>query len=546
MNKNLLLAQLCLFLLWGCGGAKSPTSEANRARLLADHRVKELLGPCTQGGFYDRDLSDVVGILIEKLEHGKTEALKRAKEELGLLGADAVAELARIVDRNASDPMRGPMVENAMDAAGFNPSDPAREVLLKGLRHPQESVRRQALVGLRSERHARPEVFDALLERAEGFETPDLQRIAVQGMFAADHKRAESRVLNWVEEKLHQPLWSMALPLLVEATDPLVQARCAKLFEQVDPQFAPSLAAPAARGGDAEALDYLRGLLTENTPQNVRILCIQSLGQAKLYEELDGPAKDDPAEGIRVLAIDFLANAEGIENKIERISHGLDDPSASVRGLTLKHLVRLGSPDARARALTLLEEEGALLQQAVLALTGPMKEDPDLARLVWDRLLIKHQLEEHRPIQKRIDTYKAMGLVPLAKAALFLHELGARHSDEVVQRLAAHDWLMIQASNTGEPGRQALLELFPTVEDPLQRIGLIHAIGSAREEFARVGLSKLVEQGSLDPIELLFAASRLCLIGPTWEVAPVLKRACYAVEDLEIRRALQCLLWRWY
>jgi len=46
--------------------------------------------------------------------------------------------------------------------------------------------------------------------------------------------------------------------------------------------------------------------------------------------------------------------------------------------------------------------------------------------------------------------------------------------------------------------------------------------------------------------ELLFAASRLIRVGPSWKVAPVLKRATYEVEDVGVRGALQCLLWYWY
>ena len=49
-----------------------------------------------------------------------------------------------------------------------------------------------------------------------------------------------------------------------------------------------------------------------------------------------------------------------------------------------------------------------------------------------------------------------------------------------------------------------------------------------------------------NPYELLFAASQLCRIGPGGEVAPYLKRLSYEIEELEVRRALPCLLWRWF
>jgi len=51
------------------------------------------------------------------------------------------------------------------------------------------------------------------------------------------------------------------------------------------------------------------------------------------------------------------------------------------------------------------------------------------------------------------------------------------------------------------------------------------------------------------PLERLFAANALIRVGPSWEVAPRLKRVAYAMvepEELDARAALQCLLWTWY
>jgi hypothetical protein len=224
----------------------------------------------------------------------------------------------------------------------------------------------------------------------------------------------------------------------------------------------------------------------------------------------------------------------------------MDDPSPQVRGLALKHLVALRHADARARALAMLSENGTLLQAALMAIRGPMKEDEDFARLVLERLLERHGLEEHRPLQKRTATYKAMGLVPLAEASIFLHELGMAYFEEKIESLGAHDWLMIQASNTDRPGRMALIAALESATDPIERIDLIQAIGSSRDDLAREALLELVRRGDQEPLELLFTASRLVRIGPSWIVAPALKRASYEVEDIEVRKALQCMLWHWY
>ncbi|MAB79221.1 MAG: hypothetical protein CMJ89_07695 [Planctomycetes bacterium] len=542
-----LIASLSLIVWSGtaCGSASSHESESHRALLLADHRIMEFMVPCHNSGFFDRDTSDIVALLISKLEHGKTEPLKRAKEELGALGRDAAEQLDRFVDRNASDPMRAPLLQNGIDAVGFNLTDEAHQVLLKGLQHPQESVRRQALIGFAA-RHARPADFEILLERIEGFETAELRRIAVRAIFLADRERAERRVLKWLSEKSQRDLWINALPLLAETTDPEVRAACAALFDDLDPILAIHVAAPAAGGGDRRALAYLREMLGDETPQNLRTLAVQVLGKARLFDELDAPSHNDPDETVRIFALDAIATAEGLDDVAERIAHCMDDQSPQVRGLALKHLVALRHADARARALAMLSENGAILQAALMAIRTPMKEDEDFARLVLERLLERHGLEEHRPLQKRTATYKAMGLVPLAEASIFLHELGMAHFEEEIESLGAHDWLMIQASNTDRPGRLALIAALESATDPIERIDLIQAIGSSRDELAREALLELVGRGDQEPLELLFTASRLVRIGPSWIVAPALKRASYEVEDIEVRKALQCMLWHWY
>jgi len=278
---------------------------------------------------------------------------------------------------------------------------------------------------------------------------------------------------------------------------------------------------------------------------NVRTHAVQALGDAGFYDEL-GLALDDPSEAVRVIALDRIARAE-LEDTEERILPTLDDPSPKVRALALKHLVALGNQDARARALSMLEEEPSRMQVALHAITQPIKEDEVFARQVWERLFERHLLEEHRPLTKRTATYKAMGIVPLADAARFLHGLGLESRREKIESLDAHDWMMIQASNTGEPGRLALVPLLKESSDPRVRIGLIFAIGSTRDDFAREALLAHLSEGELDPLEVLYTASRLIRIGPSWKVVSALKRASYTIEDdLDARRALQCLLWKWY
>jgi hypothetical protein len=108
---------------------------------------------------------------------------------------------------------------------------------------------------------------------------------------------------------------------------------------------------------------------------------------------------------------------------------------------------------------------------------------------------------------------------------------------------------MIQASNTGVAGRTYLARELDGETDPLRRIDLVDAVASHRDDTARAFLLEFVHGGARSPLERLFAASALIRVGPSWEVAPLLKRVAYAMlspEEGRARMALQCLLWQWY
>ena len=51
----------------------------------------------------------------------------------------------------------------------------------------------------------------------------------------------------------------------------------------------------------------------------------------------------------------------------------------------------------------------------------------------------------------------------------------------VLESLRIHDWMMIQASNTGIHGRALLESDLEWEDDPLRRLDLIVAVGSARD-----------------------------------------------------------------
>ncbi|NOT30814.1 MAG: hypothetical protein HOP15_10250, partial [Planctomycetes bacterium] len=284
----------------GCGredagalGAQAPSDA-----LRTDRRIVELLAGCERSAFYDRDLSDIGTLLLEKIERARPEALKRAKEELGILGTSAFPTLSNAFHAYYSDPIRSGFLENVVDALTFNASDQAHELLLEALRHAQESVRSKALDGLR--RHARPGDFDVLAERL-ALETPEVRRQIVGALFTADRPRAEARLLDFIERGVERDLWPSAGPLLVQTESPATAARCNQLFGDLDPLLAAHLAGSAARFGHSAGLEHLRAELRAPEASR-RLLAASILGATRLVDELGQALREDDSSTVRTVA----------------------------------------------------------------------------------------------------------------------------------------------------------------------------------------------------------------------------------------------------
>jgi hypothetical protein len=510
-----------------------------------DRRLAGLLAGCPQGGFYDRDLSDLVPVLLEKLARARPDPLKRAKEELGLLGARAFPGLGQLFHACYSDQMRSALLENVVDALSFNPSDDAHTLLLEALEHPQESVRTKALDGLA--RLAQPQDFELIVGRLS-LESRELRRQSVAVLFQADQERAEALFLDFFAQGAERDLWAFAAPRLAGTKSAESARRCAEIFPGFDPQLAPFLAAAAAREGHAEALQFLRGELKVDAVQQ-RLVAMQALQSAGLVDELGPALLGDPSREARAIAAAALGEAEPSAERRSWLRAALSDPDPVVRSTALIGLCAQRDEEGLAHAIAALDGEVGVLQPALQALREPLRSDPDLARLAFGRLLQRHALEEHRPVQQRAATFKAIGQMPLAEAAELLHRLGVEAGEEHIESLRAHDWLMIQAANTDVVGRSALAKELLQEDDALRRLDLIDAVGAARDDLARETLLEVAEHAARSPFERLFAASCLVKIGASWEVAPRLKRVAFSMQapnEIEARVGLQCLLWQWY
>jgi hypothetical protein len=540
-----LVCSALLAAISACG--RGGAADAPAADPASDARVAALFANCSRTEHYDRNLADVAALLTEKLGAAEPDALKRAKEELAAMGSAAIPPVRRFLEQHYSDPLDVPYVSNAIDVLKQSSAPEAHDVLLRCLQHPGDSVRLGAIQGL-SLQHARPEDFDVLLTHLD-LEVAEQRHQVAMALFAADPARAEALYLDWIERGERGELWRFVALFLARSARAETGARAARLYAAAPLEIRAFLAVSAARAGDQGALAFLRGELdphAEGANPERRLRAISAASEAQIAELLVAALNDDPGAKPRAVAASGLARLADDERVRAALLAGLDDSSTEVRGLCLDELVRRGEPAAIDRALLQLQETPASLQEALGALLQRMPEDAELARRVLAALLARDELESFLPLEKRLVTLKAIGQVPLAEAAGHLLGLARKHSDETIDRLRAHEWLMIQAANTGDAGRAFLRGELAAERDPARRLDLLWASSASRSDATRQGVLALLEGSELSPMELLYLCDQAARLGPAAEMAPRLKRIANRVEDQRVRLALNCLLWRWY
>jgi len=540
------LALLGLVAASACGGGEADAADPDPQR--RDPRIAPLFAGCVKSDFYDRNLADVLPILVEKLERSAREPLTRAKEELGDAGEAAIPEVARLIRRHFSEPHGGAVLSNALDVLKRNDSEGAHDLLIQCLDHPGASVRLGAIQALQLS-HAEPGDFDVLLAHLD-IEVPEQRHQVVLALHASDPARAEDLYLDWVEDAERPGTHRYVAPVLARSKRPETARRAGELFEDAELAIASYLAAPAARAGSEKAHAFLAGeLARRGEPGDLarRTYALGASVEAGLEDLLVQALGADPDGQLRAVAADGLRGLDELSDAgREALALGLDDLKPTVRSACLGALVERGDPAAIDRALALLEGTTASMQEGMSALFRRMPDDPATARRVFETLAARDELEDFLPLSERLATLKSLGQVPTAEAAQLLRRRALEHVDERVESLRAHEWMMIHAANTGDAGRTWLIGELANEADPVRRIDLLWAGTGARTQVARETLIELVQGDALTPDELLFACDRLLSLGPAAEVAPLLKRLAPRIEDAEVRVALQCMLWSWY
>lgn len=529
----------------------SATLGGKPASAAEDPRVAQLVFPCPRAEHYDRDTSDPLAILVEKLEHGQLDPLLRAKQELTALGERALPRLQLAFERwYPGEEHIGPL-QNALDVVGAIPGPQARELVLRALDHESETLHLLAL-GALARVHAQPEDYPRLrteLEHASG----DVQPKILAALFAADRARAESELMDWIENGQAVGAWEFGGNSLRSSPLAVTWDRARTLWRAAPESVRPALAAAAARAGDGEALESLRaGLRSDSFEQRAQsVLGLSALGERDALLEALHDLPDVHLRGVALEGLGRLGPDPAVSAAVGALARQGNGP---VERQALGLALRWGDEAAFDHALLLLASQAADSMEAALeALRPVLTLRDDWTQRVLDRLRAADEPAHALPLAQRIPVLQAIGQLPSAAAALYLRELalGASAADEV-RGLRAHEWAMITAANTGKPGRMALAGQLAAERDPSRRIDLLWAVAATRctAESSACGerdfLLEHVDREGLDPYELLYVADRLVHMGTTELLAPRLKRTCLRVTDERVRNALQCMLWRWY
>ena len=547
--RPLRLAPLALLLAAACSGEGEPQAGSERPPPAEDPRVAWLLAPCVNSGHYDVNTADMLPILEETLLRGQRDPLQRARLELARLGPEGLDTARRLIERYRDDPAGVYHVRNAIDVVTLSDEPAAREVLADCIRSRlSESLHLLALRGLR--KHGKPQDYDLVLEQFE-IVPPEFRPELAILLEELDAARAARQFGEWTRSGTYPGTAPVMAALLGASQAREAGLVAAGLWSEAAPLVRPSLAAAAAREGDGEALAYLREEQRAEDAERRRA-AIDALSRARLGSELVWSLREDPSGGLRLLALQGLAEPQeaergpGPQALRSLLRERLADPDPRVRAASLQALVASGDPRAVDDALELLSDPAVgALALGMRVLEPHLAQDQALAQRAFERLRVRHEAEAGRPLAERSDLLQAIGRIPSEPAARLLLEQEGE-AQGTIAGLHARRWLALQVGNTGEPGQRLLGRELERERDVVRRLDLIEGLSTRSTELARKSLIELVELGEASPYEILYAADRLVRLGPAAEVAPVLKRATLRVVQPDVRMALQCLLWASY
>jgi hypothetical protein len=203
-----------------------------------------------------------------------------------------------------------------------------------------------------------------------------------------------------------------------------------------------------------------------------------------------------------------------------------------------------GDDLAVAHSLALLEGNAMERSLGIRSLRLVFEQDPSVAQDAFARLVPMVEMASGDG-SVPVELLQILAQVRGRASALYLMELAVGSTGRI-KGLDAFRWLVGQVWNTGPAGRELLREQLLLEEDPFRRLSLIEFVWQDHSEASRALLLEILEQDHRHPFERLYLADRCTRLGPASRVASVIKRVYLEQTHVQVRPALQCLLWIWY
>jgi HEAT repeat protein len=509
-------------------------------RYLEDNRVGALVYNCPFGRAFDEPTVDMIEVLVSKLEMGTRGPLMASKQELATIGADAIPAMRALFDRSYQSAWKHGVVENILAACTLMDEPLGLDMLRYALGHPQESVRQSALRGLGL--HGGPEDYDLVRGWLPMVQSPQLRAAYAACMGSLDPERLGADLAQWLEGGLQEDLYPHVIGAVLKVRDPETAQTLKVLAADRDDVWTSMLYGPAAALGDQGALDSIHRGLNSEEPI-LRQYAVQTLGS--IGRGLDAALLfDDPHTGIRGVVAQVLVDSEPSEEIDAWLRDGIDDQDDRVREICLGALAGRKDELAVAHSLALLEGNPVERSLGIRCLRSPFSEDAALAEEGVARLL---------PLIERasaggdvpVELLQTLAQIHSRTAALHLLELGTSTTG-LIKGLDSFRWLVGQVWNTGPIGHELLREQLLVEEDPFRRLSLIEFVWQDHSDASRELLLDVLQQDHRHPFERLYIADRCTRLGPASRVASVIKRVYLELTHIDVRPALQCMLWIWY
>lgn len=568
---------LVLLALLGAGAlyvrfrGPSPEVLTLEQRYQNDSRIQALLFDCPFGRTFDADTSDLIPVMISKLERGERDPLRSYKEELAKIGEPAIPHLRRLFDECYGDTNRTGVLTNILGVSALMEEGYGLEMAALAMEHPRSNVRLGALDTF--SRHGTWEHYDLVRGWLDTVTSAPEASDYMRTLLILDGPRFFREFLQFLEAGSFADSFLLLATRIHTMVDPELVQLYSELgrSDKVQNQVAPFLVGPAARDGDPEALAFLRERLQSDRMTRVQFT-IEALRRAGLGLEVGPVLLEDERPGLRKLAAEVLSEMESSAQRDDWLQQGLSDRDPDVRGVCMTALIRQGDELAESQALALLTGSRVEIDRGIKALTGtvvgtPFEEaqgsvmvsdsgpgllerrfeavfagDDELAQRALD--ILKGEYAQSPDRSARLGILKVVGRLPLAGAAEFLLDC----ADELgpVGSLSGIRWCAGQAFNTGVQGHAVLRARLAAETDPMTRLDLIEFVWQDHSEASREALLSVLADPETSPYEALYVADRLTRMRASIQVAPRLKQAYLSSTHGQVRPALQCLLWQWY